>query len=156
MQPRPGEKKPRTPRASRQEPLTRPQAARRPQTSTCHGASHVKAQGHIAEQAPRVQGRHTGKATSRQQRRAAKPRAAGKRHYPAYRGPWGPASSISPLGCGERGSRPSYRGPRSPGSQRSNEAKGQLQQRPEPWLQGGRPAQSRPGHPECRQSSTAT
>ena len=62
----------------------------------------------------------------------------------------GPESSLSPSGA-ETVALTLLTGlPLSPGSQRSRMAKGQQEQkqRPEPWLQGGRPAQSQPGHPK--------
>ena len=84
----------------------------------------------------------------RQQAESRQGRGAGQRNGPPLLTGWpgGPESSISPSGAETLALTLLTGLPRSPGSQRSKTAKGQNQEkkRPEPWLQGGRPAQKVP------------
>lgn len=81
----------------------------------------------------------------RQQAESRRGRGAGRGNGPPLFTGWpgGPESSISPSGAEALALTLLTGSPRSPGSQRSKTAKGQNQQeqRPEPCLQGGRPAQ---------------
>ena len=86
---------------------------------------------------------------------ARKPPGPGTQPSPAYRAGVGSGEPHFPLGTETAPLTVLTGPPFSPGSQTVG-GKVAKDQRPEPCLQGGHPAQRRPGHQKCRQRSRAT